>query len=199
MATEPVLEIRGVRAHGAAPLDLNVERGEAVALVSAGGTGKRWLLRVAAGLREASPGTVRCSAAPTAYVFSTGGLVANMSALDNIVVPLRFSGLSPRAANTTAGDVLAGLGLAEVAHLRPASLADEARQLVQWARAMALKAELLYLEEPFRLLSPSTAGELASWLCGELASGRVSVLMSCTDAHECARIGARLVPLAGAD
>lgn len=191
----PVLEVRGVTARGGSPLDFTVDRGEAVAICSPGGTGKRWMLRVAAGLRDARPGTVRSNAGKVAYIFSSGGLVANLSALDNIVVPLRFAGVPPEQAAATATEVLAGLGLEGVVRQRPASLADEAKQLVQWARAMALGAELLFLEEPFRLLSPATTDELASWLRGELASRRVSVLMTCAKPDECACIGARLVTM----
>lgn len=196
---DAVLELRGVAAHSGPPLDLDLARGEAVALYAPGGAGKRWLLRVAAGLRDPGAGTVRCAARQRAYVFSSGGLVANLSVEDNLVVPLRFTGVGPDAARVLAREVLAGLGLEGVGELRPAALADEARQLVQWARAMALRADLLFLEEPFRQLSPTTGDEVCGWLRGELGIGRVTVLMSCTDRAECERVGARIVSVARVD
>lgn len=195
MSVDAILQVRGVQARGGLPLDFHVERGEAVAICSPGGTGKRWMLRVAAGLRDARPGSVRSTAAKVAYVFSSGGLIANLSAIDNIVVPLRFAGVSTASAVASANEVLSGLGLANVAKQRPATLADEAKQLVQWARAMALGAELLFLEEPFRQLTPETTDELTTWLRGELASRRVSVLMTCTKPDEGACVGARLVAM----
>lgn len=195
MGGDTILEVRGVQARGGLPLDFTVERGEAVAMCSPGGTGKRWMLRVAAGLRDARPGSVRSAATKVAYVFSSGGLIANLSAIDNIVLPLRFAGVPAATAEASANEVLAGLGLAKVARQRPATLADEAKQLVQWARAMAIGAEFLFLEEPFRQLSPDTTDELAAWLRGELSSGRVSVLMTCTKPEEGACIGARPVPM----
>ncbi|MFZ5476877.1 MAG: ATP-binding cassette domain-containing protein [Myxococcota bacterium] len=190
-----VLELAGVRAPNGRPLDVSLARGEAVALWAGGGSGKRWILRTAAGLRDPGPGSVRCAAARVAYVFASGGLVFNMSAVDNVTLPLRFAGLPASEARARAGDVLAGLGLAEVAALRPSALSEEARQLVQLARAMALRADLLFLEDPFRPLSADTAAAVAAWLRGELDAERVSVLMSCTDRHDGERVGARILAM----
>ncbi|MSP54812.1 MAG: ATP-binding cassette domain-containing protein [Myxococcales bacterium] len=191
----PVLSVSGVQAPGSGSVDFSVARGEAVALVAPGGAGKRWLLRVAAGLRSPDPGTVRCTAARTAYVFANGGLLGNVSVLDNISLPLRFSGVTASQARSRAMDVLGGLGLEDFAELRPTGLSIDACQLIQLGRAMALHADLLFLEEPFRFLSPGTADEVIAWLRSELARGRVSVVLTTSDVGDAARIGARVVLL----
>ena len=79
--------------------------------------------------------------------------------------------------------------------MRPGGLAVEACQLVQLARAIALHAELLFLEEPFRLLSRTTADEVADWLLAELGARRVTVLMTTADVVDADRIRARVVRL----
>lgn len=191
----PVLEVSGVQTPGIGAVDFSVARGEAVALVAPGGAGKRWLLRVAAGLRSPAPGTVRCTSARSAYVFANGGLLANVSVLDNLTLPLRFSGVTATEARARAMDVLDGLGLEDFAELRPTGLAVDACQLIQLARAMALHADLLFLEEPFRFLSPGTADEVTGWLRSELSRARVSVVMTTSDLGDAARIGARVVML----
>ncbi len=191
----PMLQLHGVSTLGGQPLDLLVERGDAVALLAPGGAGKRWLLRVAAGLRTSPSGSVTRSACRLAYVFSSGGLLANLSILENLVLPLCFSGVPAAAARARALEVLAGLGLDSVADVRPGGLAVEACQLVQLARAIALHAELLFLEEPFRLLSRTTADEVADWLLAELGARRVTVLMTTADVVDADRIRARVVRL----
>lgn len=190
-----VLQLRGVAAGGGDPLDLVLDKGDAVALIAPGGAGKRWLLRVAAGLRQPPVGTVQCAAARVAYVFSTGGLLANLSITENIVLPLCFAGVPNSVARARAADVLAGLGLESVGDVRPGGLAVEACQLVQIARAIALNADLIFLEEPFRMLSRATADEVAEWLRGELDARRLTVLMTASDVVDADRIGARVVRL----
>lgn len=191
----PMLQLSGVVTLGGLPVDLVVERGDAVALLAPGGAGKRWLLRVAAGLRTPPTGTVTRGATRLAYVFSSGGLLANLSIVENLVLPLCFDGVAPAAARARAMEVLAGLGLDTVADARPGGLAVEACQLVQLARAIALHAELLFLEEPFRLLSRSTADEVAEWLLAELGARRVTVVMTTADVVDADRIRARVVRL----
>ncbi len=133
------------------------------------------------------------------YVFSVGGLLSNLSVLDNIILPLRFAGMPAAPARANALEVLTGLGLERVADMRPGALATEACQLVQLARAMALHADLLLLEEPFRGLSAATANEVAEWLRSELAAHRVSVLLTTSDLTDAHKIGARLVALESPD
>ncbi len=198
LETPRILQLQGVAAPGGQPLDLALGRGDAVALIAPGGAGKRWLLRVAAGLRHAPSGSVRCDASRIAYVFSSGGLLANLSIAENIVLPLCFAGVPPAAARARATDVLAGLGLDSVGDVRPGGLAVEACQLVQVARAIALNADLLFLEEPFRLLSRATAEEVAEWLRSELDARRITVLMTASDVVDADRIGARVLRLGDA-
>ncbi len=193
----PVLDVAGLVDSGGQTYTFSLARGEAVALLAPGGSGKRWLLRVVAGLRSPGSGSVRSRAERSAYVFSSGGLLSNVSVLENLVLPLRFCGVPLREARSRAMDVLTGLGLVELAELRPPGLAADALHLIQFGRAMALRADLLFLEEPFRYLPAATADEVAAWLRDELERRRVSVVLTTPDPHDAERLGARVVRVGG--
>ena len=185
----PLLALEGVRVRaprGAVLVerfDLDLAAGESAALVGASGCGKTLLLRVAAGLDRPDAGERRVSgsASRSAFVFQEGGLLRNVTVLENLRLPLYYRGIGSRAAGDAALAALEKFGVAAVADERPGGLLNETRILVQCARAAAMEADLLFLDEPFPQLSRHATGRVARWLEDELATGRRAVLMTGVD------------------
>lgn len=143
-------------------LTLTVRRGEAVALVGSHASGKGLTLRLCAGLEAPESGSVRILGVNPAveseemirlrqrigFVFVKPALISSLSVFDNVALPLRYHATLPEAA--VQDRVMARLAECGVEDLRdrfPAGLAIGDARLVALARAMAMDAELLLVDE----------------------------------------------------
>ena len=167
---EPLLAFEGVglRSRGGRPvldgLDWQVPRGARVRIAAERGAGSSALLRLAAGLAHPSSGRVVLDGVPldpyrfdhpflrrgsVAWVPENGGLVANLTLLQNVALPLRFvKGMGLAVAERAALEVLQNLGLSEQAPLRPAALTARDRHLGVLARSALAAAELWLCDLP---------------------------------------------------
>ncbi len=155
-------------------LDLNVTRGEVVALIGGSGTGKSVLMREIIGLLrpqsgrimlfgqsvwDATPDQVNALRRRFGVLFQDGALFSSLSVEDNVAAPLFEHTVLPRATCRQLARLklaLAGLP-ADVARKRPSELSGGMRKRVALARALALDPELLFLDEPTSGLDPISA------------------------------------------
>jgi ABC-type transporter Mla maintaining outer membrane lipid asymmetry ATPase subunit MlaF len=104
------------------------------------------------------------------YLPAGDGLLHNLSLADNVALPLRFgSDLSDRECEGRIRVVLAMLGIAAAAQLRPSQVSDEQRRRAALARALVFDPQLVILERPFSGLTAKVAAEVL-----ELARGGLS-------------------------
>ncbi|MBO3746844.1 ABC transporter ATP-binding protein [Streptosporangiaceae bacterium NEAU-GS5] len=171
--TSNIVEIKGARRTFAAELapvralrgvDLQVTRGEFVAVMGPSGCGKSTLLNVIAGLDAVDEGTVEVAGERIdgrdedwlakfrrhhiGFVFQFFNLLDGVSALDNLVMPGVLGGMKRRAAESRARDLLDLLGLADRTHQVPAVLSGGQRQRLAIARALVNEPTLLLADEP---------------------------------------------------
>jgi len=197
-----VLVVRGVRrtfeADGPAPVralrgvDLEVGRGELVALTGPSGCGKSTLLQVVAGLDRPDEGSVvldgrelvglgedalaRVRRHGTGMVFQFFHLLDGMSVLDNVVLPALAAGSSRRTAEARGRELLDVLGLLGKERAAPATLSGGQRQRLAIARALVNRPALLLADEPTGALDSEGTAEVLD-LFGRLNAQGQSILV----------------------
>jgi len=153
---QPLEVLRGV--------DLEVRRGEFVAIVGASGAGKSTLLHLLGALDTPSGGDVwldgsryaDLDAATTAelrnrkvgFVFQFHHLLREFSALENVMMPLMIGGMPPRQARSRGEEVLSEVGLAGRMSHRPAELSGGEQQRCAVARALVHDPSVVLADEP---------------------------------------------------
>ncbi|GGO72124.1 ABC transporter ATP-binding protein [Nonomuraea cavernae] len=155
-------------------IDLRVEPGEVVALLGPNGAGKTTALRALAGLTRMSGGqiglrgrplhTLPAESRPIGMVFQDYLLFPHLSALDNVAFGPRCQGVPKTEARRAAAALLERVGLAGRAAAKPRQLSGGQAQRVALARALAVRPELLLLDEPLAALDAHTRLEVRSQL-----------------------------------
>ena len=187
--TEVALQLRGVRKTFEAEnapvralrgVDLDVGRGEFVALTGPSGCGKSTLLNLAAGLDLADEGSIflagedvtgqgedelaRLRRRHIGIVFQFFNLLDGMTALENVALAAIIVGRKRRAAETRARDLLDLLGLGDKASAVPGVLSGGQRQRLAVARALANEPMLLLADEPTGALDSDGGQEVVELL-----------------------------------
>jgi len=151
-------------------IDLDVRRGEFLAVLGPSGSGKSTLLALMAGLDRPSTGTVRVDGEEIdrlsedrlallrrhkiGFVFQSFQLLGNLTARENVLLPMELLGW--REASQRAGELLDAVGLAERGHHYPSQLSGGEQQRVALARAFAPRPALLLADEPTGNLDGAT-------------------------------------------
>jgi putative ABC transport system ATP-binding protein len=151
-------------------IDLEVRRGEFVAVLGPSGSGKSTLLALMAGLDRPSSGEVRVNGRridhlsedrlavlrrhTIGFVFQSFQLLENLTARENVMLPMELLGRPD--ASTRAAELLASVGLSERGHHYPSQLSGGEQQRVALARAFAPRPALLLADEPTGNLDGAT-------------------------------------------
>jgi putative ABC transport system ATP-binding protein len=168
-----MLEMRRVsKVHGSGPtevralreVDLTVDRGELVAVMGPSGSGKSTLLTIAGSLEEATSGEIlidgseisdmslddraRLRRRSIGYVFQDFNLLAGLTAVENVALPLELDGVPLPQAQDSAYEALRSLGLEDRAVHFPDDLSGGEQQRVAVARAVVGNRRLLLADEP---------------------------------------------------
>ena len=183
-------------------LDLTVARGEFLVIVGESGVGKSTLLRVLIGLAAPSSGTVDLATrpgcrTPMALVFQDARLLPWRRVLGNVAFGLENSGLSRAERRAKAAEMLALVGLGDLAQRWPHQLSGGQRQRVAIARALAVDPDVLLMDEPFSALDSFTREGLQDEVQRIQAATGKTVLFVTHDIDEAVTLADRVVVLAG--
>jgi len=175
-------------------VDLEVRRGEMVAIVGPSGSGKTTLLNCLSGLDRFDGGRVVIDGADlttmsdrdrTAYrarnmgfVFQAFNLLPVLTAVENTEIPLLLQGVSARAARRRAEEMLETLGLAQRARHRPDQLSGGEQQRVAVARALVHKPAVVWADEPTGNLDTEVTHVITELLVKTNREGQTIVLVT---------------------
>ncbi|MDB6138803.1 MAG: transporter related [Verrucomicrobiaceae bacterium] len=179
--------------------EFKVEQGQALAITGPSGCGKSTLLNLISGLRRPDRGMVsvlgtdvaRLKAAETdrfrganlGFIHQSFHLLEAFTAMENVLLGLRFGGAVPsKQWKTKAHELLTRVGLGHRLDARPASMSVGERQRVAIARALANNPKLLLADEPTGALDPKTAEDVFALLL-EVAREHGCALLLVTHDH----------------
>ena len=211
--TEPVIQLDQVSltlgqgassVHVLKGISLKADYGETIGIIGPSGSGKSTLLMVLAGLEKVDAGTVRIAGKllngqsedsiaafrgrNVGIVFQSFHLIPNMTALENVAVPLELAGESDAFA--AAERELSAVGLAERLTHYPAELSGGEQQRVAIARALAPSPKILIADEPTGNLDQATGRQIADLLFAKASERGMTLLLVTHDptlADRCSR------------
>jgi len=159
---------------------LSIEQGEFVALVGRSGSGKSTLLDTVGLLSRPTTGSIRIDGVETTtlkdgaradyrahhlgFIFQDFNLLETLNALENVMLPARYSGLDKKIARERALQLLDEVGLKDRAHHRPSQLSGGEKQRVSIARSLINEPSIVLGDEPTGNLDSETSTRLIAQL-----------------------------------
>jgi putative ABC transport system ATP-binding protein len=190
LGSEPVYALNRV--------SLTIEAGEYVAIMGASGSGKSTLMNLIGCLDRPTSGEYILAGRPVqncdedelalirnstvGFVFQQFNLLHQMTAIQNVTLPLTYAGVSKEERLRRADHVLKLVGLSDRMHHRPNQLSGGQQQRVSIARALANQPKILLADEPTGALDSHIAGELMK-LIDELVLQGMTVVVVTHDAE----------------
>lgn len=212
MSTEVVVEGRDVwKVYGFGEtqvsalrgVDVDIHRGEMLAIMGPSGCGKTTFLNCFSGLDDVSKGQVKLEgvdihamsdnrksdyrARRTGFVFQSYNLLSVLSAVENVELPLLISGVASREARQRAVQILQDLGLGDRTEHRPSELSGGQQQRVSLARALVAKPAIVWADEPTGNLDEEGSGQVTR-LLRELNQKYQQTIVVVTHDPEVARV-----------
>ena len=208
---DPIITMRNVEKHygnfhALRDINLDVARGEVIAIIGPSGSGKSTLIRCINHLETISSGTITVDGvtvkegknlalvrAEVGMVFQQFNLFPHMSVLRNVAIaPMRVRGIGKAEAETRARQLLDRVGLAAHIDKYPDQLSGGQQQRVAIARALAMEPLVLLFDEPTSALDPEMVGEVLDVMQSLAASG-VTMLVVTHEMGFARRVADRVV------
>jgi macrolide transport system ATP-binding/permease protein len=199
----PLISLHGVRREfpsgessiaALSDIDLDIARGEFIAIMGASGSGKSTLMNLLGCLDRPTAGDYLFDGRSTAslepdeqaelrrehfgFIFQRYHLLPELSALGNVEIPAIYAGVTPNDRHALAERLLARLGMAERAHHRPGQLSGGQQQRVSIARALINGGEVILADEPTGALDRRSGDEVLKILEELNAEGRTIILVT---------------------
>ena len=190
----PTQAVRGI--------DLDIQRGEVLAIMGPSGSGKSTLVHLLAGVLAPDSGDVhldgidltalsadaraRVRLDRIGFVFQFGQLLPDLTALDNVALPLLMQGVGKRSAHKRARAGLEQLGLGDQLLKVPGKMSGGQAQRVAIARALVTKPTVLFADEPTGSLDSISAENVLNAMLGVVRAAGTTVVLITHDARTAA-------------
>ena len=190
-------------------VSVSINKGEFVSIMGSSGSGKSTLMNIIGCLDVPSSGDylfrdnnisnlnsnklAELRNKDIGFVFQNFNLLPRLNALENVVLPLLYSGKNLKERNKLALDALEGVGLNDRIHHRPNQLSGGQQQRVSIARAIAGSPKLILADEPTGALDSTTSLEIMKILSDLNSKGITIVLVTHED--DIANYGSRIIKM----
>ncbi|MDO4594221.1 MAG: ABC transporter ATP-binding protein [Tissierellia bacterium] len=157
-------------------INLEIKKGEFIELLGTSGSGKSTLLNLLAGLETATKGSIKYRGIDITkkteeqitkfrnlnigFVFQSYNLLPNLTALENVSLPLVFKGMDRKTRNNYAKEILSRVNLADRMYNKPSELSGGQQQRVSIARAFVGNPKIIFADEPTGNLDTKTSFEV---------------------------------------
>lgn len=174
------------------PIDLEISGDGVTIIMGPNGSGKTTLLRLLHGLERIHSGAMswKCETKEAiqrqAFVFQTP-IMLRRTVFENMVFPLKLRHFSSQKAKTHAAEWLDRVNLTGAAHLNAAVLSGGEKQKLALARALAIKPEILFLDEPTANLDGTSTREIETVLRKSVQDG-IKIVMATHDLGQASRL-----------
>ena len=187
-------------------ISFNVSKGEFISIMGPSGSGKTTLMNIIGCLDTPSSGDyylnenlvsdlndnelAKIRNKEIGFVFQSFHLLAKNTALDNVLLPLKYAGTSKDVAHTMALDVLYKVGLEDRVNHKPSELSGGQQQRVAIARSLVNKPTIIFADEPTGNLDSSTGSDVMQLFKDLNEQGQTIILITHEDeiAHQSKRI-----------
>ncbi len=176
-------------------VSLDIQKGEFVCFLGTSGSGKSTFLNMVAGLEKPSRGEIWIGKVPVhklseadvtlfrqkniGFIFQAYHLIASMTALENVCLPLTFRGVPKSKRLVLARQALKDVGLEGYENRRPSQMSGGQQQRVGIARAIVGKPKILFADEPTGNLDSHTTREVMEIISGQVrANGQTMILVT---------------------
>ena len=186
VGTQTVEALRGV--------SLDIDRGEFVAIMGPSGSGKSTLMNIIGCLDSPTSGTYHLNNKNVStldddalalirnheigFVFQNFHLLARNTALDNVMLPLKYAGIDKSEQEEIAMEVIKSVDLESRAHHQPSELSGGQQQRVAIARALVNKPSILFADEPTGNLDSKTGDDVMNLFTNLHKQGQTIILIT---------------------
>ncbi|NQZ20913.1 MAG: ABC transporter ATP-binding protein [Colwellia sp.] len=175
-------------------VSLTIKNNEFVAVMGTSGSGKSTLMSILGCLDTPTSGEYLLSGEAIkniddenlskirnkkiGFIFQTFHLLPRLTALDNVILPLRYSDVEPEEAKQRGLEMLEKVGLTSRWHHKPFEMSGGQRQRVAIARALVNRPQVIFADEPTGNLDSKTSNEIMSLLCDLHSQGQTIVMVT---------------------
>ena len=175
-------------------INLDVHKGEMLAIVGPSGSGKSTLMNLLGCLDTATSGTYELGGENVAgvtrdqlaeirnrrvgFVFQNFNLLPHISATENVELPMLFGGISPKERRERASELLTRVGLGDRLDHKPTELSGGQMQRVAIARSLAMDPDIVLADEPTGNLDSTSGGDIMSIFTDLWKQGRTLVIIT---------------------
>ena len=180
-------------------IDLDIPRGEVCCIFGTSGSGKSTLLNQLAGLEKPTRGVVRIGGVPISqlnenqlaafrqkhigFVFQSYNLLPELTAAENVAMPLMFKGIDPDVRLLEAKKMLCRVGLKDRMDHFPNQMSGGQQQRVGVARALVVNPEIIFADEPTGNLDSKTSAEVLGLMRKVVTEKNQTMVMVTHDNH----------------
>ena len=188
---QPIIEVKNIRKEypledetvvALKRINLNIYRGEICCIFGTSGSGKSTLLNQLAGMEKPTRGCVYIGGVPISrlpeeelaafrqrhigFVFQAYNLLPNLTATENVALPLMFRGMPQEQREAIARKMLCRVGLAHRLDHFPSQMSGGQQQRAGIARAFITRPDIVFADEPTGNLDSATTAEIMEMICG---------------------------------